>query len=65
MRKVSLKGSQIFQVLYQIFRSFSEIGAENLIPMDYLAGGISFFVVALGGVVIGLVWALIVSFTTK
>uniref|UniRef100_A0A914VPU3 Cation/H+ exchanger domain-containing protein n=1 Tax=Plectus sambesii TaxID=2011161 RepID=A0A914VPU3_9BILA len=61
----SLLNDAVTVVLYQIFLSFSEIGAENLIPIDFMAGGISFFVVGLGGVIIGLIWAFIVSFTTK
>uniref|UniRef100_A0A914VW48 Sodium/hydrogen exchanger n=1 Tax=Plectus sambesii TaxID=2011161 RepID=A0A914VW48_9BILA len=61
----SLLNDAVTVVLYQIFRSFSEIGAENLLPVDFVTGGISFFVVALGGVLIGLIWAFIVCFTTK
>ncbi|VDK88994.1 unnamed protein product, partial [Onchocerca ochengi] len=52
-------------VLYQMFRKFVLIGQEKLIPIDYLAGGISFFVIGLGGTAIGLFYAFIVSFITK
>ncbi|MCP9260078.1 Sodium/hydrogen exchanger [Dirofilaria immitis] len=41
-------------VLYQMFRKFVLIGRDKLIPIDYLAGGISFFVIGLGGTAIGL-----------
>uniref|UniRef100_A0A914VS69 Sodium/hydrogen exchanger n=1 Tax=Plectus sambesii TaxID=2011161 RepID=A0A914VS69_9BILA len=61
----SLLNDGVTVVLYQIFRSFSVIGPENLLPVDFVTGGISFFVVALGGVLIGIVWTFIVSFTTK
>ncbi|KAM3721035.1 putative Na(+)/H(+) antiporter nhx-9 [Dirofilaria immitis] len=52
-------------VLYQMFRKFVLIGRDKLIPIDYLAGGISFFVIGLGGTAIGLFYAFIVSFITK
>lgn len=52
-------------VLYQMFKSFTLIGAENLKPIDYGAGVLSFFIVACGGALIGLIAAFIVSFVTK
>ncbi|VDK49796.1 unnamed protein product [Gongylonema pulchrum] len=52
-------------VLYQMFRKFVLIGADNLVPIDYVAGGISFFVIGLGGAAIGTFYAFIVSFITK
>lgn len=56
---------QVFQVLYQMFKKFTLIGADKLITIDYIAGGVSFFVIGLGGAAIGLVYAIIVSFITK
>ncbi len=52
-------------MLYRIFLGYTIIGVENLIPIDYAAGGISFIVVALGGVCIGLIFAVITSYSTK
>ena len=52
-------------VLYQMFKSFALIGSENLSALDYAKGGLSFFIVALGGAVIGVVFAVAVSLTTK
>uniref|UniRef100_A0AC35GQM1 Sodium/hydrogen exchanger n=1 Tax=Panagrolaimus sp. PS1159 TaxID=55785 RepID=A0AC35GQM1_9BILA len=52
-------------VLYLMFKKFNDIGEENMIAIDYVAGGVSFFVIALGGVFIGIVFAFIVSFITK
>lgn len=53
------------QVLYQMFRKFVLIGADKLMPIDYVAGGISFFVIGLGGAATGVFYAFIVSFITK
>ncbi|VDM80044.1 unnamed protein product [Strongylus vulgaris] len=52
-------------VLYQMFKSFTLIGPENLEPVDYAAGVLSFFVVACGGAFVGLIGAFLVSFITK
>uniref|UniRef100_A0A7E4V829 Sodium/hydrogen exchanger n=1 Tax=Panagrellus redivivus TaxID=6233 RepID=A0A7E4V829_PANRE len=52
-------------VLYSLFLQFGQIGVENMHVSDYLLGGASFFLVAGGGVVVGLVFAFIASFTTR
>ncbi|CDW51780.1 Na H Exchanger domain containing protein [Trichuris trichiura] len=61
----SLLNDAVSVVLYNIFSSFSRIGQENIISLDIVAGLLSFFVVGLGGVFIGLLWSFIVSFTTR
>jgi hypothetical protein len=33
--------------------------------VDFLTAGMSFFVVAFGGILIGAIWAIITGFTTK
>uniref|UniRef100_A0A914QCX1 Sodium/hydrogen exchanger n=1 Tax=Panagrolaimus davidi TaxID=227884 RepID=A0A914QCX1_9BILA len=52
-------------VLYFMFKKFNYIGAHNLITSDYVAGGVSFIFIALGGIFIGLFFAGICSFVTK
>ncbi|KFD58036.1 hypothetical protein M513_01269 [Trichuris suis] len=61
----SLLNDAVSVVLYNIFSSFSRIGQDNIISLDIVAGLLSFFVVGLGGVFIGLLWSFIVSFTTR
>ncbi|TKR93984.1 hypothetical protein L596_008342 [Steinernema carpocapsae] len=52
-------------VLYQMFKKFVLIGEDNLDPVDYAAGGLSFIVIGLGGILIGMAFAFAVSFITK
>ncbi|KAK0401327.1 hypothetical protein QR680_015719 [Steinernema hermaphroditum] len=52
-------------VLYQMFKKFVDIGEDNLTPTDYAAGGLSFIVIAFGGTLIGVAFALACSFVTK
>ncbi|KAI6243425.1 Sodium/hydrogen exchanger [Aphelenchoides fujianensis] len=55
----------IAAVLFQIFKRVALIGIPNLKPLDYLSFGGSFFAVALGGVLIGIVFGLICAIATK
>ncbi|GMS94948.1 hypothetical protein PENTCL1PPCAC_17123, partial [Pristionchus entomophagus] len=50
-------------VLYELFKQFSAV--DRILPIDVAAGAGSFFVVSLGGLVIGLLFALFVAFLTK
>ncbi|CAF4008609.1 unnamed protein product [Rotaria magnacalcarata] len=61
----SLLNDAVSIVLYRIFDSFAKIGQQNLILMDYVLGALSFFVVSLGGVLIGIIFGVVACFTTK
>ncbi|CAF1077760.1 unnamed protein product, partial [Didymodactylos carnosus] len=61
----SLLNDAVSVVLYRMFDAFARIGQENLIPLDIVLGCLSFFVVALGGVLIGIIFGVIACFTTK
>ncbi|CAF0939437.1 unnamed protein product [Adineta steineri] len=61
----SLLNDAVSVVLYRMFASFANIGQPNIIVMDIVLGCLSFFVVALGGVLIGIIFGVIGCFTTK
>jgi sodium/hydrogen exchanger-like protein 3 len=61
----SLLNDAVSVVLYRMFDSFAKIGQENLIPSDIVLGCLSFFVVSLGGVLIGIIFGVVACFTTK
>uniref|UniRef100_A0A0N5BE88 Sodium/hydrogen exchanger n=1 Tax=Strongyloides papillosus TaxID=174720 RepID=A0A0N5BE88_STREA len=67
---INLFGESLFNdgisvVLYQMFRQFLSIGNENVKPLDYIKSCISFPVIALGGAMVGIIFAFIVSLLTK
>ncbi|XP_068893583.1 Na(+)/H(+) exchanger protein 2-like isoform X4 [Tenebrio molitor] len=61
----SLLNDAVTVVLYHLFESYTEMGLENIVYQDLLAGLASFFVVAIGGTVIGVIWGLATGFVTK
>ena len=52
-------------MLYRVFDGFAGMGQENIQGVDIVLGVCSFFIVAFGGVIIGLIFGFIASFTTK
>ena len=48
-----------------MFETFADMGTANIIPTDIVLGITSFFFVAIGGVLIGLIFGAIACFTTK
>lgn len=48
-----------------MFEGYAEMGAENLLPIDYSAGIASFFFISLGGTFIGIFWGLVAAFVSR
>ena len=48
-----------------MFLTFVQIGPDQLISQDFALGALSFFVIALGGIGVGMLFALLGSFITK
>ena len=61
----SLLNDAVTVVLYNMFEVYTELGPENLQYIDVIKGVLSFFVVALGGSFIGVVWGFGTGFVTK
>ncbi|XP_060639304.2 sodium/hydrogen exchanger 3 isoform X2 [Anolis sagrei] len=61
----SLLNDAVTVVLYNVFDSFVSIGAENITAGDCIKGIVSFFVVSIGGTLIGVIFALLLSFITR
>ena len=51
--------------MYRLFAAFADMGQENILPVDVVLGAASFLVVALGGVLIGIIFGAVASMTTK
>ncbi|GMS95479.1 hypothetical protein PENTCL1PPCAC_17654, partial [Pristionchus entomophagus] len=50
-------------VLYELFKQFMTL--DDILPMDYAAGTAAFFVVAIGGLIVGLLAAMFTAILTK
>ncbi|CAG0879666.1 unnamed protein product [Cyprideis torosa] len=61
----SLLNDAVTVVLYHMFEKFTEMGETNVTTMDLLAGLASFFVVAVGGVLVGVIWGFLTAFVTR
>lgn len=61
----SLLNDAVTVVLYHMFDEYEQIGAENIVASDLANGAASFFVVALGGSLIGIVWGLLTGLVTR
>jgi sodium/hydrogen exchanger-like protein 3 len=48
-----------------MFENFLTIGESNLVPADFALGFASFFVVTIGGIVIGIIFGFMAIFMTK
>ncbi|XP_078458167.1 sodium/hydrogen exchanger 3-like isoform X1 [Lampetra fluviatilis] len=61
----SLLNDAVTVVLYKVFDTFVEVGAENIQTVDYMKGFASFLVVSLGGTAVGVVFAFMLSLVTR
>ncbi|XP_071480714.1 probable Na(+)/H(+) antiporter nhx-9 [Diadema antillarum] len=61
----SLLNDAVTVVLYRVFETFNEIGQDNLVVRDVILGIVSFFVVAFGGILVGLAMGFMTAFITK
>ncbi|XP_067856631.1 sodium/hydrogen exchanger 3.1 [Heptranchias perlo] len=61
----SLLNDAVTVVLYNVFASFVQVGAENINGLDYFKGIVSFFVVSLGGTAVGIAFAFVLSLVTR
>lgn len=61
----SLLNDAVTVVMYHMFEVYNEIGASQIIATDIVAGIGSFFVVALGGTIIGVIWGFLTGLVTR
>ncbi|CAK9832452.1 Sodium/hydrogen exchanger 3 [Anthophora retusa] len=61
----SLLNDAVTVVLYHMFEAYSEIGPTEILYTDVLSGLASFFVVAIGGTIIGVIWGFATGFVTR
>ncbi|XP_043575286.1 sodium/hydrogen exchanger 3-like [Chiloscyllium plagiosum] len=61
----SLLNDGVTVVLYNVFNSFVAVGAGNIQGLDYFKGIVSFFVVSLGGIAIGIIFGFLLSLVTR
>ncbi|XP_041422152.1 sodium/hydrogen exchanger 3 isoform X2 [Xenopus laevis] len=61
----SLLNDAVTVVLYNVFDSFVAIGGANVTAEDCVKGVVSFFVVSIGGTLVGIIFAYILSLVTR
>lgn len=61
----SLLNDAVTVVLYNAFEKYVQMKWENIIYVDFLSGFVNFFVVAMGGTVIGVIWGVATGFVTR
>ncbi|XP_034990595.2 sodium/hydrogen exchanger 3 isoform X1 [Zootoca vivipara] len=61
----SLLNDAVTVVLYNVFESFVKIGTDNVAATDWVYGVVSFFVVSIGGTLVGVVFAFLLSLITR
>ncbi|VEN49644.1 unnamed protein product [Callosobruchus maculatus] len=61
----SLLNDAVTVVLYHLFESYSEMGLDNILYVDVLSGFLNFWVVAIGGTVIGVFWGVATALVTR
>uniref|UniRef100_A0A5F9DK76 Sodium/hydrogen exchanger n=1 Tax=Oryctolagus cuniculus TaxID=9986 RepID=A0A5F9DK76_RABIT len=61
----SLLNDAVTVVLYNVFQSFVTLGGDKVTGVDCVKGIVSFFVVSLGGTLVGVVFAFLLSLVTR
>nr|XP_036222369.1 uncharacterized protein LOC106615301 isoform X24 [Bactrocera oleae] len=61
----SLLNDAVTVVMYHMMEVYNEIGISNIIAQDIASGVGSFFVVAIGGTVIGIIWGFLTGLVTR
>ncbi|XP_063041114.1 sodium/hydrogen exchanger 3-like [Engraulis encrasicolus] len=61
----SILNDGVTVVLYNVFDSFVTLGGERIDAVEIIKGIISFFVVAFGGALIGVIFAILLSVVTR
>lgn len=61
----SLLNDAVTVVLYHLFESYTEMGLDNILYVDLISGLLNFFVVAIGGTVIGVIWGVATALVTR
>ncbi|XP_068140089.1 LOW QUALITY PROTEIN: sodium/hydrogen exchanger 3 [Drosophila tropicalis] len=61
----SLLNDAVTVVMYHMMEVYNEIGLPNIIAQDIASGVGSFFVVALGGTAIGIIWGFLTGLVTR
>ncbi|XP_007953986.2 sodium/hydrogen exchanger 3 [Orycteropus afer afer] len=61
----SLLNDAVTVVLYNVFESFVNLGGDKVTGVDCVKGIVSFFVVSLGGTLVGVIFAFLLSLVTR